>query len=90
MLTVPLTRPIIVKGETVNSLTFREPDMGDLIAGETIGKGVQSATILATLASMAGITFLEAKKISPVDFKRIDAEVAPLLGNDSADEDGTK
>jgi hypothetical protein len=49
MLTVPLTRPITVKGETVNSLTFREPDMGDLIAGETIGKGVQTATILATL-----------------------------------------
>lgn len=82
MINVLLSRPLQTKAGEVTSLTFRDPEMGDLIAGEAVGNGNQTATVLATLASMAGITYPEAKKIAPRDFLRINEATAHLLGND--------
>jgi hypothetical protein len=87
--TVALTKPIKVKGAEVSELTFREAEMGDLIAGETVGKSNQTATIVATLASMAGISYPEAQKIAPRDFAKINEKVAVLLGNEEEGEAGT-
>lgn len=90
MVTVTLKNPIMTMAGEIKELTFREADVGDLIAGEIVGKTQgQIAQVAATLASMAGITYPEFKAIKARDFAAISAATAALLGNDLSAEDGT-
>ncbi|MGE0280826.1 MAG: phage tail assembly protein [Rhizobiaceae bacterium] len=83
--TVPLKNPIKIgkEGKEVSELTFREADVGDLIAGEVAAKmGGQIAQVAATLASMAGITYPEMRQVKAKDFAAISAATSALLGNE--------
>jgi len=80
---VPLKTPIQINGVDVNELTFKEPDIGDLIAGEMVGKTQgPTAQVAATLASMAGVTYQEFKTIKAKDFMAIDKATTALMGNE--------
>lgn len=82
-ISVTLKTPIKVDGKDVSTLTFREADVGDLIAGEIVGKTQgQVAQVAATLASMAGITYPEFRAIKARDFMAISEATAGLLGNE--------
>lgn len=58
------------KGEIIAELTFREAEVGDMIAAEKIGGGQQSQT-LAILAGMSGIGLPLFKKVKARDLKGI-------------------
>lgn len=78
--TVPLQRPIQdADGKTIAELTFREADLGDLIAGDHF-KG-ETARAAAILASMAGIPFPVMKKVKAIDMAAILDQAGPLMGN---------
>jgi hypothetical protein len=78
--TVTLQRPIeSADGKTLGTLTFREADLGDLIAGDSFtGDTARSAAILA---SMAGIPYPVMKKVKAIDLAAILDQAGPLMGN---------
>lgn len=84
MTKVTLKNPITVGKAEVSELTFREAEVGDLIAGEMVGKTAgQVAQVAATLASMCGITYPEFKAIKARDFAAISEATADLLAGES-------
>lgn len=85
MTTVPLTKPITHGDKKITELTFREPTLGDLIAGETVGGASKTGQVAATLAAMADIPYPVFKTISARDFMRIDKATEGLVGNGDAD-----
>lgn len=94
--TVKLSKPLSYKdgaGENATTvelteLTFREANVGDLIAGETVGRGGQTAQIAATLASMADLPFHVFRTLRARDFVACNEAAAPLLGNEPTPGDG--
>lgn len=85
--TVKLTKPIRHDDKELTELTFREPTVGDLIAGETVAGNSKTGQVAATLAAMADIPYPVFKTISAGDFMRIDRATKDLVGN--ADAAGT-
>ncbi|PWK66943.1 phage tail assembly protein [Aminobacter sp. AP02] len=88
MTTVTLSKPISHGDKEITSLTFHEPTVGDLIAGETVGGASKTGQVAATLAAMADIPYPVFKTISARDFIRIDRDTKDLVGN--VEQDGTK
>ncbi|MCW4114733.1 phage tail assembly protein [Aurantimonas sp. MSK8Z-1] len=84
---VTLRRPIEINGKPCSVLTFREPEVGDVITAETVGGG-QMAQTVATLALMAEVPLQAFRKITARDLNRIIAATDPLLGNDDDATDG--
>lgn len=81
MTTVKLSKSITHDGKEITELTFREPTLGDLIAGEVVGANSKTAQVAATLAAMADITLPVFKTITAKDFAKINAATAHLVGN---------
>lgn len=81
---VKLTKPIQHDGKEITELTFHEPTVGDLIAGEVVGGASKMAQVAATLAAMADIPYPVFKTISAGDFTRIDRATKDLVGNGDA------
>lgn len=82
--TVTLSSPVTLNGETFEKLTFREPEVGDLIRAEQAVMGMEGGEqtmIAATLAAMCGMPFDAFRKIKVRDLKRIMAETRDFLGN---------
>lgn len=83
-ITVPLKSPVDFNGEKFSELTFREPDVGDMIAAEasaaTVGGG-QQATTAALLASISGVSFAAFQRVKARDLKRILEDTKSYLGN---------
>ena len=84
MTTVKLSKPIKVGDKEVSEITLREPTLGDLIAGETVGGTSQTAKVAATLAAMADIPYSAFKTISARDFVKINEAAEPFMGNGEA------
>lgn len=83
---VTLSAPVIFNGETFAELTFREPEVGDLIDAEDAGGGMQKMTF-ALLASCCGMPFDAFRKIKARDIARIMNATSGILKNvlDSAE-----
>ncbi len=83
-ITVPLQSPVDFNGEKFSELTFREPDVGDMIAAETsaaaVGGGQQAMTA-ALLSSVSGVSFGAFQRIKARDLKRILEATKVYLGN---------
>ena len=78
--TVTLTTPIEHDGKTITALTFREAELGDLIAADSVGGG-DVARSTAMLASMCGVPIPALRKLKAREFARILKAVEGLLGN---------
>ena len=83
-ITVPLKSPVDFNGEKFSELTFREPDVGDMIAAETAAAtvgGGQQATTAALLSSISGVSFGAFQRIKARDLKSILEATKAYLGN---------
>ena len=82
---VTLGSPVIFNGETFSDLTFREPEVGDLIRAEREADeidGGQQAVIAATLAAMCGMPFAAFQRIKAKDLRVIMAATRDFLDGD--------
>lgn len=78
--TVQLSRPIEHDGKIIESLTFREPELGDMMLSERFDG--QLGQIAAVLASVSDTPLPVFKKIKAHDVKRIMSATAGIMGND--------
>ncbi|HZG29957.1 MAG TPA: phage tail assembly protein [Ensifer sp.] len=76
---VTLTKPVEHDGKTYSGLTFREPDVGDLLLAETASTDM--GRMVNILASISDVPVPAFKKIKGSDFKTILKETKDLLGN---------
>ena len=78
---VTLASPVELNGETFSTLTFREPDVGDLVRAEELAgpEAGQQTTICALLAAMSGMPWDAFHKIKVRDLKRIMGETKDFL-----------
>ena len=75
-----LAKPVEHDGKTYTDLTFREPDVGDLLMADSSSPGIgQMVTLLALISDVPLPAF---KKIKGSDFKAIITKTKPLMGND--------
>lgn len=85
--TVNLSHPIQHGGQTLHSLTFRSPKVGDLIAAsEQSSPLMQTMTLLARLA---GLDFTSFEEIDADDLQTIVTQTGGLLGNEKSQETGS-
>ncbi len=76
---VKLAKPVEHDGKTYSELTFREPEVGDLLTADSSSPGIgQMVTLLALISDVPLPAF---KKIKSNDFKIIAAKTNQLLGN---------
>lgn len=80
--TVVLSRPLKVADGEVTILTFREAELGDMIAADAVVG--EMAKTSAVLASMCGVPLQAFRKITMADMNAILKKVGHLLGNDPA------
>jgi len=78
-ITVTLSRPLTVDKDQRTSLTFREAELGDMIAADAVS-GEMGKTA-AVLASMCGVPYPAFKRLSMADMNAVMAKVGHLLGN---------
>lgn len=83
---VTLKKPVTYNDKTYTDLTFREPEVGDLIIGDTFPTGL--AKMVAVLASISDVPLPAFKKIKGADFQHIITKTAGILGNVSASTTG--
>jgi hypothetical protein len=79
MTTYALSKPVEHNGKTYSELTFREAEVGDLMAS-SLFKDDLSQTI-AVLASISDVPIPAFKKIKARDLQGILAATTDLLGN---------
>lgn len=77
---VTLAKPVEHDGKTYSGLTFREPDVGDLMLAETATSDM--GRMVNILASISDVPLPAFKKIKGSDFKVILKKTKALLGND--------
>lgn len=83
---ITLSKPVTHNDETYSALTFREPEVGDLLIAEKSEGGM--AQMVTLLASISGVPLPAFKKIKGRDLKRIIADTKDLLGNDQTNTTG--
>lgn len=76
---VSLAKPVEFEGKTYSELTFREPEVGDLLLADSASPGI--GQMVALLALISDVPLPAFKKIKGNDFKIIVAKTKPLLGN---------
>lgn len=79
--TVYLKKPITFKDQKISSLTFREPEVGDLLVGDHFDG--QLNKMMAILASISETPIPAFKRIKAKDFNVIITATSALLGNDA-------
>lgn len=84
--TVKLSKAIEDAGKTYTELTFREAELGDLIAADHM-QGELGKTA-AVIAGMAGVPLPAIRKLSMRDMNKIMKAVEPLMGNEPEPETG--
>lgn len=84
-----LRTPIDVEGKTVSSLTFHEPDVGEMIAAAKVGAGDPVVERMAQLAQMCGVPFPAFKRVKGRDLTAIMRLVEDWMGNDESGSTGT-
>ena len=77
---VKLAKPVEHDGKTYSELTFREPEVGDLILADEVTSDI--ARLVTLLALISEVPLPAFKKIKGSDFKAIVTKTKPLLGND--------
>lgn len=75
-----LAKPVEYEGKTYTELTFREPEVGDLILADEVTSDI--ARLVTLLALISEVPLPAFKKIKGSDFKAIVTKTKPLLGND--------
>lgn len=75
-----LAKPVEHEGKTYTELTFREPEVGDLILADEVTSDI--ARLVTLLALISEVPLPAFKKIKGSDFKAIVTKTKPLLGND--------
>lgn len=86
-ITVQLTRPIEFKGQTLSSLSFRSPKVGDLIAASEQANPLKQTMTL--LARISGLDFETFQEIEAADLQAIVEQTGDLLGNEKSPETGS-
>lgn len=76
---VTLSKPVTHDGKTYADLTFREPNVGDLMVADTFES--QMGKMVAVLAAISDVPIPAFKKFSATDFKVIVAATKDILGN---------
>ena len=76
---VTLAKPVEHDGKTYSNLTFREPDVGDLLIAEIATSDL--GRMVNILASISDVPVPAFKKIKGSDFKAILAKTKVILGN---------
>ncbi|MCZ7468511.1 phage tail assembly protein [Agrobacterium sp. O3.4] len=79
-ISVTLAKPVELEGKTYTELTFREPEVGDLIVADEVTSDI--ARLVTLLALISEVPLPAFKKIKGSDFKAIVTKTKPLLGND--------
>ena len=79
-ISVTLAKPVELEGKTYSELTFREPEVGDLILADEVTSDI--ARLVTLLALISEVPLPAFKKIKGSDFKAIVTKTKPLLGND--------
>jgi hypothetical protein len=77
---IPLAKSVEHDGKTYSELTFREPDVGDLMVADT--SMTDMGRMVTLLAAISDVPLPAFKKIKGSDFKTIIAKTKGLLGND--------
>ncbi|QKJ91589.1 phage tail assembly protein [Agrobacterium pusense] len=85
-ISVTLAKPVELEGKTYSQLTFREPEVGDLLLADSSSPGI--GQMVALLALISDVPLPAFKKIKGGDFKNIVAKTKPLLGNDPTNTTG--
>lgn len=80
--TVKLSAPVVDGENTITKLTFREPDIGDMLVSDKFKGDMEK--MVAVLASISDMKLAVFKKIKTRDMARIMAATAELMGNDMA------
>lgn len=85
ILTYILIVPIMVNGKKVESLTLKEPDVGDMCAAAFAGGGDPAQEMAAQLAAACGLSLPDFKKVKVRDMRAIMNACRPWLieGNGS-------
>ncbi len=78
---IPLLSPITVGEQSIDSLTFREAEVGDLIEAADCKNEIERMAVL--MASVTGVSLATIKKLKARDLKNIMSKVGSLLGNDT-------
>lgn len=84
--TVKLAKPIEHDGKTISELTFREPQVGDMMAADAV-KG-DFSRLAAVLALCCGLPLPVFKRVSARDMATIMQSTAALVGNELAGSTG--
>ncbi|WLD95995.1 phage tail assembly protein [Agrobacterium leguminum] len=85
-ISITLAKPVELEGKTYSQLTFREPEVGDLLLADSSSPGI--GQMVALLALISDVPLPAFKKIKGGDFKSIVAKTKPLLGNDPTNTTG--
>jgi phage FluMu protein gp41 len=80
-ITVSLLSPITVGEVTIDSLTFREAEVGDLIEAADCKNEIERMAVM--MAGVTGVSLPIIKKLKARDLKNIMSKVGSLLGNDT-------
>lgn len=83
--TITLARPLRHGEKTISELTFREPEVGDMMAADAV-KG-EFSRVVAVLAQCCGLPLPVFKRISGRDMAAILEKTASLTGNEFASSD---
>lgn len=86
--TVKLTTRIDNNGQSISELTFREAEIGDLIAGSKYETELEQT--IAVLASVSDTPLHVFKKIKASDLKLIMKQASALLGNEEPTPTGSE
>ena len=76
---VTLKKPVEHNGTTYTDLTFREPNVGELVVAD--GFDTQMGKMVAILSAVSEMPLPAFKKIAGSDFKVIVAKTQDILGN---------
>ena len=80
--TVKLSAPVVDGENNITKLTFREPDIGDMLVSDKFKGDMEK--MVAVLASISDMKLAVFKKIKTRDMAKIMAATAELMGNDMA------
>ncbi len=76
---VTLKKPVTHDGKTIDKLTFREAELGDLAATDAAEGGIAKTILL--IAALSETTEGVVRKIKASDLDEILAKIEPLVGS---------
>jgi hypothetical protein len=86
--TIPLASPIKDGDRTINELTFREAEVGDLI--DAAACSTEMERIATVMAAASGTPLAVFRKVKARDLKNIMSKVGSLVGNEISPPTGSE